>query len=232
MKLQTLLCIGLTVALTPACDAAPEVVEQVEPPPASDENRDLPYYADPAFTPHWFASAADIQPDFHQIPAFALPNQYGEVVTEDTVAGKVYVANFFFASCAGICRKMNTNVQRVQDTFAEDEDVLFLSHSVTPDADTPEVLLRYSADFGSQRGRWHFLTGDREQIYALGRQSYFAEEDRGNPRPDAFLHSENLLLVDGNRRLRGIYNGLNSADVSRLIDDLHQLREVPLRNRD
>lgn len=192
---------------------------------AANDPTTLPYYADESFTPHWAESSDELADDFHRVPPFSLTNQQGESISEQTFAGKIYVANFFFTSCAGICATMNGNMHRVQETFSGEDDVMFLSHSVTPEVDTPEVLHRYAERMGCEAGTWHLATGDHDEIYALGRQGYFVEEDQGRRRDaEAFLHSENLLLVDADRHIRGIYNGLERVDVDRLIRDIEALR--------
>lgn len=221
---------GLALTGTVACEAAPAdpsstgVTAQASRPKAIDPSR-LPYYGDATFTPLWAQGEQTLPEQFHRLPDFSLTNQHGDRVTAGTFAGKVFVANFFFTACPGICRQMNTNMARVQEALADDDGVMLLSHSVTPDVDTPQVLHGYAERFGAIAGKWHMVTGDRDDIYALGRQGYFVEEDQGQPRSkEAFLHSENLIVVDAERRLRGIYDGLNKTDVDRLIRDLKTLR--------
>ncbi len=228
---QPLRHFAIAAALWPApsCDhAAPEPAATDQRPRFFADAIDpaiLPYYGDASFTPLWADSTNELPPQFHRVPSFSLTNQNGEDVTEATFVGRAFVTNFFFTSCSGVCRKMNINLARVQEAVAADDGVMFLSHSVTPDVDTPAVLRNYGQRFGSIPGKWHLVTGDREQIYALGRDAYFVEEDQGRTRTqDAFLHSENFVLVDADRHLRGIYDGLNTTDVDRLIRDLRTLR--------
>lgn len=186
----------------------------------------LPFYNSPEFTPRWVDEQENDMTDFHQIPEFELLNQFGNTISEETVNGKIYVADFFFATCPGICPKMAGNMSIVQNAFKNDKDVLLLSHSVTPEQDSVLALKAYGDRNNCMPGKWHLLTGDREEIYTLGREAYFVEEDMGLKKSrDDFLHSENFLLVDQNRRLRGIYNGLNSNDVKQLIADIHTLKK-------
>ncbi len=138
----------------------------------------LPYYSEATYTPQWFDGEA-VPDTFHQIPAFSLTNQLGDPVTEATVAGKVFVVDFFFTACPGICPRMTDNMSLVQQAFADDDGVLLLSHSVTPEYDSVAVLQRYAEDKGVIDGKWHLLTGDRDDIYHLGRNAYFVEEDLG-----------------------------------------------------
>ncbi|MEO0600599.1 MAG: SCO family protein [Myxococcota bacterium] len=181
----------------------------------------LPYYATREFTPQWFATAPD---SFHRIPTFALTNQHGREVTEADVAGRVTVASFFFTRCGGICPKLTASLKQVESAFAHDERVVMMSHSVMPSEDTVPVLRAFANRHDITSDRWHLLTGDRTQIYRLGREAYFAEEDLGLPAdPDAFLHTENVVLVDGDGHLRGIYNGLNTTAVRQLVADVRTL---------
>lgn len=186
---------------------------------------ELPYYNAAEFTPHWLAGFEDSIANFHKIPAFSLTNQNGETVTEKTVNGKIYVVDFFFTSCPGICPKMTANMKVLQDEFLNDEAILLLSHSVTPEVDTVDKLQRYAVEKEVNANRWHLLTGERQEIYNLGRNAYFVEESMGLQKsPDDFLHTENFVLMDKNRHIRGIYNGLNKTAVQQLIDDIKVLK--------
>ncbi|MCP9236285.1 SCO family protein [Lewinella sp. JB7] len=188
------------------------------------EAASLPYYREATFTPHWFTADSDSLADFHQISPFRLVDQLGDTVTEAMLADKIYVANFFFTACPGICPKMTNNMTVLQDAFREVPDVKLLSHSVTPNYDSVAVLRNYAESNGVDAGTWHLLTGDRDQIYRLGRQDYFAEEDLGLEREqDDFLHTENFVLVDRDRHIRGIYNGLSLASVDQLTRDIRTL---------
>ena len=188
------------------------------------DNR-LPYYGEASFTPHWFEAGSDSLSDFHSIPAFTLINQLGDTITEKSVAGKMYVADFFFATCPGICPKMTKNMAILQDSFLSDTNVLLLSHSVTPQKDSISVLQKYGHDYGVNPARWYLLTGDRSHIYDLGRNSYFVEEDLGiDKTDDDFLHTENFVLIDQQQHIRGIYNGLNKASIQQLIADINWLQ--------
>lgn len=192
----------------------------------------LPYYSDATFTPHWFASEAEVPTDFHRIGEFTLQDQRGAVVTEAEFSGKLYIANFFFATCPGICPMTMANMKRLQGAFAADEDVLLISHSVTPDRDSVAVLRDFAERTQVLATKWYLVTGEREHLYALGKHSYFAEEDLGtslvdptsSAREDAFLHTESFFLVDAERHIRGIYNGMNSAAVTQLIADVRTLQ--------
>jgi protein SCO1/2 len=186
----------------------------------------LPYYSEASFTPNWLNKESDKLDTFHKIPSFSLTNQLGETVTAKTFEGKIYVADFFFTTCPGICPKMTANMKVLQDAFLKDEDILLLSHSVTPETDSVPILKHYAETKGVIDSKWHLVTGNRKEIYDLGRQSYFAEEDLGEVKTeDDFLHTENFVLIDKNKHIRGIYNGLNKTAVQQLVVDVKTLQE-------
>ena len=183
-------------------------------------DRKLPYYDSADFTPSWEISADT----FHQIRPFALVDQKEEKFTEQDIEGKICVVDFFFTSCPGICPKLAVSMAGLQAEFLHDDQVLLLSHSVMPDRDTPAVLQKYATDKQVDFNKWKLLTGDRDEIYDLGRKYYFVEEDEGLKRDnDVFLHTENFVLIDKDRRIRGIYNGLDPNSMESLIADVKVL---------
>ncbi|WBU89027.1 SCO family protein [Cellulophaga omnivescoria] len=186
----------------------------------------LPYYGESSFTPKWLAPNSKEAKEMHSIPNFSLINQNGEVITSNTFKNKIYVADFFFTSCSGICPKMTSNMSVLQEAFKTDNDVLLLSHTVTPETDTVEVLNEYAKTKGVTANKWHLVTGSRSEIYNLGRNAYFIEEDLGELKTnDDFLHTENFVLIDKNQHIRGIYNGLNKTAIQQLITDIKTLKE-------
>lgn len=186
----------------------------------------LPFFDSPDFTPRWHAEAPA---DFHAIPAFSLTDQHGTEITEADMDGKIAVVDFFFATCGGICPRLAESMAELDATLPADADVVLLSYSVMPEHDTVPVLAEYAESRGVTSDRWHFLTGDRAAIYDLGREAYFIEEDLGEDKdPDDFLHTENVVLLDGNRRIRGVYNGLNRASMAQLTADAHTLLDARL----
>ncbi len=186
----------------------------------------LPFYNDPSFTPKWITPGNDSISGMHAIPKFKLVNQLGDTITEKTFANKIYVTDFFFTSCPGICPKMTNNMALIQEEFEQDEHVLLLSHSVTPEYDSVPILKNYADAKGVLPNKWHLVTGVRKEIYNLGRFAYFVEEDLGIPKgDDDFLHTENFILVDSKRHIRGIYNGLNKTAISQLIADIRTLKK-------
>lgn len=185
----------------------------------------LPFYSEATFTPHWFANEDEMPNSFHQIPSFSFKNQDGEIVTQETFKDKIYVTDFFFTTCGGICPKMTTNMKLLQDEFEKDDEILLLSHSVTPDEDSVKALKRYARNYDVISGKWLLITGSEQEIYKMGRKDYFVEEDLGLEKDeDDFLHTENFVLIDKNKHIRGIYNGLNKTSVNQLIIDIHTLK--------
>lgn len=185
----------------------------------------LPYYKDESFTPYWLTPATVEEKDFHKIQDFRLVNQLGDTVTQKTFEHKIYITDFFFTSCPGICLKMTGNMTLLQEEFKDDPDILLLSHSVTPTIDSVHVLKTYADKHGVAADKWHLVTGDKQEIYDLGRNQYFVENDLGIPKDiDDFLHTENFLLIDKNKHIRGIYNGLNKGSIAQLILDVRSLK--------
>ncbi len=186
----------------------------------------LPYYNDPYFTPKWLTPKSPELKDFHKIGQFKLTNQLGEEITNASFNNKIYITNFFFTTCSGICPKMTEWMYTLQEKFKKDADILLLSHSVTPNFDTPQRLLAYAKNKNIDSNKWHLVTGDRNLIYELGRKHYFAEEDLGVKKTnDEFLHTENILLIDRKGHIRGIYNGIKKRSIKQLIVDIETLKK-------
>lgn len=161
---------------------------------------------------------------YHTIAPFSFTNQFGEKVSDSTTKDKIYIANFFFATCQSICPRMNTQLGRVAQAYNTDNDVLFLSHTINPSNDTVEVLAQYGAKYGAVKNKWHLLTGPKPAIYDLAKTSYLinAVEDDGTA--EGFIHSEFLLLIDKQKRIRGTYDGTDSIMVNKLIEDIKLLK--------
>lgn len=193
--------------------------------PATDE-KSLPFYTTADFTPRWIASTDTAYAGIHAIPDFHLIDQSGEPVTAKTVNNKIYVAGFFFTSCPGICKRLTNHLALVQQAYLTDPDVRILSHSVTPETDNVARLAQYASAHGVIGNKWLLLTGDRDSIYTLARKAYFADEDMGAQKSSSdFLHTENLLLIDRHRRIRGVYKGTSLKDVNNLIADIRVLKQ-------
>jgi protein SCO1 len=184
--------------------------------------RKLPYYDTADFTPKWQLPEHDT---FHAIRKFNLIDQEGKAFSEKDMAEKICVADFFFTICPGICPKMTSSMVDLQKDFINDNDVLLLSHSVTPESDSVAVLKKYGKIKGVQYPKWRLLTGNKAEIYDLGRTYYFVEEDLGLKKDsDDFLHTENFILIDKHRHIRGIYNGLDPNSIAILSKDIKALK--------
>lgn len=184
----------------------------------------LPFYNEASFTPHWIKTGSDEEKSFHKIPNFNFTNQLGHTIDQNTFKNKIYVTDFFFTSCPGICPKMTDNMLTLQEAFKENNEVLLLSHSVTPTKDSVSILKKYAEDRGVLNHKWHLVTGKRKEIYKMGRHAYFIEESLGEKQEEEdFLHTENFVLIDKNQHIRGIYNGLNKVSVKQLIEDIKTL---------
>ena len=183
----------------------------------------LPFYDSPDFTPNWEYPDDD---SFHKIRSFNLIDQKGKEFTEKNIDGKISVVDFFFTTCPGICPKMTNSMSSVANEFKDDNSIMILSHTVTPDKDTPSVLNDYANKKNIDYSHWKLVTGTRDEIYNLGRKYYFVEEDLGEEKTDEdFLHTENFILLDKNRRIRGIYNGLDNEAIIQLIADIKTLKK-------
>ncbi len=190
------------------------------------KDQPLPYFNTPDFTPVFLTSTADRNTKItHTITSFSFEDQDGKHITNKDIDGKIHVANFIFTSCGSICPKMTKSMTKVSDAFAKDNNVVLLSYSVTPWIDTKEVLKQYKERNKINNPNWHFLTGDKAEIYKLARQSYFAEEDIGFTKDSSeFLHTEHFILVDKSQRIRGIYNGTLELDIQNLVKDIQTLK--------
>lgn len=161
----------------------------------------------------------------HTISNFELINQNGEKVTAQTFQKKIYVADFFFTRCGTICPVMTSNMEIVQKEFLNDSEIMLLSHSVTPVMDSVPVLKAYAAAKGVLSDKWHLVTGAKKEIYNLARKSYFAVLDEGDGGDQDFIHTEQFVLIDKKKRIRGYYDGTDLEAVQRLISDIRVLQQ-------
>jgi len=187
----------------------------------------IPYYNTPDFTPTFLSENQELKNTItHQISDFSFVNQYKQIITNKEIEGKVHVANFIFTSCTSICPDMTGNMKLVEEAFFNDERVAVLSYSVTPWIDTPDKLLDYVKFNDIKTNNWHFLTGSKNDIYSLARESYFAEESIGFSKDSTdFLHTEYFILVDKNKRIRGVYNGTLMLESKQVVEDIKILLE-------
>ena len=179
----------------------------------------LPYFNTADFTPEWEIKT-------HKIPNFAFVNQNGELVTNATYKGKIYVADFFFTSCPGICPKLAKSMASLQDAYKNDDDIMLLSHTVMPWKDSVPVLNEYAKTNLVNDQKWHLVTGDKDALYDIARTGYFADEDFNETKDDSqFIHTENFILVDKEGYIRGVYNGTIPFDLKRLQRHIAMLKE-------
>jgi protein SCO1/2 len=161
----------------------------------------------------------------HTIADFELTNQNGEKITNKNYKDKIYVADFFFTRCQTICIAMAYNMNELQDFYKNDDDILFLSHSVTPIIDSVAALKEYADRKGVIDGKWNITTGAKTHIYELARKSYFAVLDEGTGDENDFIHTEQFVLVDKEKRIRGYYDGTEKEDMTKLKKDIVLLKE-------
>ncbi|MCU0400410.1 MAG: SCO family protein [Algoriphagus sp.] len=161
---------------------------------------------------------------YHTIAEFSFVNQVGDTIRNADVAGKVYVADFFFTTCPTICPVMKKEMLRVHEKFNSNSNFKILSHSIDPTHDTQEVLKDYAEKLGiTDATTWNFLTGDQEKIFEIGQTSYLTTAMADQMEPGGFLHSGAFLLIDQQGRIRGVYDGTKSEQVDRLINDIPKI---------
>lgn len=160
---------------------------------------------------------------YHTIADFSLTNQNGKTVTQNTYKDKIYIADFFFTTCQTICPIMTDHMLEIQEKLKDDDDVLLLSHTVTPEIDSVAQLKKYALEKGVNDAKWNLVTGEKKQIYDLARKSYLAAKDVPYKEYD-LIHTENFVLVDKKRRIRGFYDGTDPRAIQNLLQDLKTLK--------
>jgi len=182
----------------------------------------LPYYT---YNKDSNALKQSTFPDI-KISSFSFKDQRSDPFTEKNIAGKIYVADYFFVTCPGICKEMGTQMQRIYKKFENNENVILLSHTSKPEEDTPEVLMAYAKKLGvSNHDKWVFLTGEKKHLYEVARNQYHIVDDTGNGDEEDFIHTERFVLVDKAGFIRGYYDGTDSTDVNKLLKDITILSE-------
>jgi protein SCO1 len=191
-----------------------------------EETFKLPYYNQPDFSPEFLTNKDIINSKIkHKIQDFEFLNQDSVAISQQDIEGKIHVANFIFTKCGVVCPVLTKNLKIVNDSLRSEKDLVFLSYSVTPWIDSPSILKAYKQRNKIKNTNWHFLTGSKSEIYNLARKSYFAEEDIGFAKDSTqFLHTEHFILVDKDKRIRGIYNGTLSFEMQQLIEDIKTLK--------
>ena len=191
----------------------------------TSQQRKLPVYNPYDVNPKLVDNSIQHVKKGHKIADFNLINQDGKTITQDDYKDKIYVANFFFTSCKNICPIMSSNMTVLQKEFLNDDEIKLLSMSVTPVIDSVSVLKNYANKNGAIAKKWNLTTGDKKHIYNLARKSYMAVLDEGDGGLQDFIHTEQFVLVDKKRQIRGYYDGTNSEDIKRLIGDIKVLKE-------
>jgi protein SCO1 len=184
----------------------------------------LPVYQPSMVNPELVDSTLVYVKKYHSIADFKLINQNGDTISQADYADKIYVADFFFTTCPTICPVMTANMADIQQIIKDDDEVMLLSHSVTPEIDSVPQLKKYALEKGVIDAKWNLVTGDKKQIYELARKSYLAVLTDGDGGPYDMIHTENFILVDKERRIRGFYDGTSSEEVTQLLEDLKVLK--------
>ena len=185
----------------------------------------LPIYQPTMVSTELVDSTIQHKKKYHKIANFSLTNQKGKTITQNTYKDKIYVADFFFTTCQTICPIMTDHMVEIQKEIIDDPDVMLLSHSVTPEIDNVAQLKRYTEKKGVNAKKWNLVTGDKKEIYKLARKSYLAVKDNGDGGPFDMVHTENFMLIDKKRQIRGFYDGTNAEDIDRLLEDIQILKE-------
>jgi protein SCO1/2 len=186
-------------------------------------SKSLPIFNPSDVNPELVDSTIQYISKYHTIADFAFINQNGKKITQKDYEGKIYVADFFFTTCGSICPKMTTNLVEVQRAFLNNPKVMILSHTVFPETDSIAVLKSYAKKNGVIDGKWNLVTGDKKEIYTMARKSYLAVK---LGKPEALfdmVHTENFVLVDQKKRVRGFYDGTKKEDIKKLIEDINFL---------
>lgn len=180
----------------------------------------LPIYNPADVNPELVDSTIQYKSKYHTIADFSFVNQNGKTITQKDYEGKIYVADFFFTTCGSICPKMTTNLSDVQKAFANNQKVKLLSFTVFPETDSVPVLKAYAKKHNIDDAKWNLVTGDKKEIYTMARKSYLAVKMGKPSELYDMVHTENFVLVDTKKRVRGFYDGTNKEDIKRLIEDI------------
>lgn len=164
-------------------------------------------------------------PVLSNVKSFSFTRQDGQRISDKELTGKVYISEFFFTTCPGICPKMNTNMKKVYTRLKDEPDFMILSHTVDPVNDTVMRLRHYADSLGADIKNWWFLTGSKDSLYKAARESYILDDPKNNVDniKEDFLHTQFFALVDKNGRVRGIYDGLKNNEMEKLFTDTKDL---------
>jgi protein SCO1/2 len=188
-------------------------------------SKTLPIYNPADVNPELVDSTVQYIAREHKIANFSFINQNGKIITQKDYEDKIYVADFFFTTCGTICPIMTTNMIDIQKAFLNNPKVMLLSHTVTPEIDSVSVLKKYAIEKGVVVSKWNLVTGDKKEIYSMARKSYLAVKLGKPSELYDMVHTENFVLVDAQKRVRGFYDGTKKEDINKLIDDINWLCE-------
>ena len=186
-------------------------------------SKTLPIFNPADVNPELVDSTVQYVEKYHKIADFSFTNQNGKTITQKDYEGKIYVADFFFTTCPTICPIMQDNMVEIQKVFKNNPKVLLLSHTVMPDIDSVPVLKKYALEKGVIDSKWNLVTGDKKAIFYIARKSYLAVKTETEGELYDMVHTENFILVDDQKRVRGFYDGTNKEEIARLIEDIHFL---------
>jgi protein SCO1/2 len=189
------------------------------------QKKTLPVFNPSDVNPELVDSTMQYIQKYHTIADFSFTNQNGKTITQKDYEGKIYVADFFFTTCGSICPIMTTNMVDVQKAFLDNPKVMLLSHTVFPETDSVAVLKKYAIEKGVDDHKWNLVTGDKKAIYTMARKSYLAVKLGKPSELYDMVHTENFVLVDTKRRVRGFYDGTKKEEIQRLIEDINGLCE-------
>ncbi len=184
----------------------------------------LPIYNPSNFNPELVDKSLENKTEHHTVSDFSLINQNGDTITQEVYKDKIYVTDFFFTRCGTICPIMTDNMAEIQQEFLNDDDIMLLSLSVTPEIDSVSVLRDYANKKGVIDSKWNVTTGNKKHIYNLARKSYFAVVEEGDGGLQDFIHTSNFILIDKEKQIRGIYDGTNDDDIQQIIADIKNLK--------
>ncbi|NRT14578.1 protein SCO1/2 [Flavobacterium sp. 28A] len=183
-------------------------------------SKSLPIFNPADVNPELVDSTVQYISKYHTVADFSFTNQNGKTITQKDYEGKIYVADFFFTTCGSICPKMTANLFEVQKAIINNPKVMLLSHTVFPEVDSVPVLKAYAEKYGVDDKKWNLVTGDKKEIYTMARKSYLAVKLGKPSELYDMVHTENFVLVDAKRRVRGFYDGTKKEDIKKLIEDI------------
>ena len=191
--------------------------------------KNLPIYSPSMISKELVAEEIQFVKKYHKIKDFSLLNQNGHKITEEDYNNKIYVADFFFTTCPTICPIMTENMGYLQNKLIDNPEILLVSFSVTPEIDSVQQLKKYALEKNVIDSKWNLLTGDKKEIYDLARKSYLVAKNDGDGGKYDMIHTENFVLVDKEKRIRGFYDGTNQSEMDKLLDDIRILENSYLK---